>query len=89
MADYVNSTDGKLELHFLPPYSPQLNPDEQVWKDVKERVAKQGQPDKYQLRILVREALERLQKLPSVIAAFFGHPEYGFVKRVILFLGNL
>ena len=80
VADYVNSTDGKLELHFLPPYSPQLNPDEQVWKHVKERVAKQTAADKYQLRGLVREALERLQKLPSIIAGFFRHPECGFVK---------
>jgi transposase len=68
---------------FLPPYSPQLNPDEQVWKNVKERVAKQGPTDKYQLRILVREALERLQKLPSIIAAFFRDPECGFMNRII------
>jgi transposase len=61
-------------------YSPQLNPDEQVWKHVKERVAKQTASDKYQLRGLVREALERLQKLPSIIAGFFRHPECGFVK---------
>jgi len=27
--DYVASTNGELELIFLPPYSPQLNPDEQ------------------------------------------------------------
>jgi transposase len=32
VAEYVASTDGMLELYFLPPYSPQLNPDEQVWK---------------------------------------------------------
>jgi transposase len=80
VAEYVKSTDGKLELHFLPPYSPQLNPDEQVWKHVKERVAKQAPSDKYHLRRLVREALERLQKLPSIIAGFFRHPECGFVK---------
>jgi hypothetical protein len=27
VADYVQSTQGKLELHFLPPYAPDLNPD--------------------------------------------------------------
>jgi len=79
MTDFVNSTDGKLELHFLPPYSPQLNPDEQVWKSFKQRVANQGPTDKYQLRILVREMLEHLKKMPSIIAAFFRHPECGFV----------
>jgi transposase len=80
VAEYVESTDGQLELHFLPPYSPQLNPDEQVWKHVKERVAKQGPADKFQLRIMVRDALERLQRLPEIIAGFFRHPECGFVK---------
>ena len=39
--EYVQTTDGMLELYYLPPYSPQLNPDEQVWKNVREHVAKQ------------------------------------------------
>ena len=29
--DYVETTHGKLELHFLPGYAPELNPDELVW----------------------------------------------------------
>jgi transposase len=33
--DYVESLGGKLQLFFLPPYSPELNPDEQVWNYVK------------------------------------------------------
>jgi transposase len=33
--DYVTGLGGKLELFFLPPYSPKLNPDEQVWSYVK------------------------------------------------------
>lgn len=44
--EYVASTKGQLEPHYLPPYSPQFNPDEQVWKSVKERVAKQFPADK-------------------------------------------
>lgn len=32
---YVVSTNGCLRLFYLPPYSPALNPDEQVWNDVK------------------------------------------------------
>src|ERR1700757_4564244 len=33
--DYVKSTAGKLEFHFLPGYAPELNPDELVWNYVK------------------------------------------------------
>ena len=73
--EYVESTAGHLELYFLPPYSPQLNPDEQVWKNVKERVAKQKPVDKWSLRILLHEALVRLQGLPDIVRGFFRHPD--------------
>ncbi|QKS31665.1 MAG: IS630 family transposase [Candidatus Accumulibacter similis] len=75
VSEYVASTDGMLELHFLPPYSPQLNPDEQVWKSVKERVAKQKPLDKISLRGLIQAALERLQNLPEIVRGFFRHPD--------------
>ncbi|MBS0493648.1 MAG: transposase, partial [Proteobacteria bacterium] len=78
--EYVKSTNGILELHYLPPYSPQLNPDEQLWKNVKERVAKQFPTDKWQLRALLNKALERLQVMPEIVRGFFAHPECGFVN---------
>ena len=34
---FVEAQDGKLKLFYLPPYSPQLNPDEQVWAHVKRK----------------------------------------------------
>src|SRR6476646_8162763 len=33
--DYVRSTQGRLTLHFLPGYAPELNPDELVWSHMK------------------------------------------------------
>ena len=35
MRQYVQSTRGMLELHFLPPDAPDLNPDEFVWQHTK------------------------------------------------------
>jgi transposase len=32
--EFVEKTEGRLTLFFLPPYSPELNPDELVWKNV-------------------------------------------------------
>ena len=81
VSDFVASTHGMLELHILPPYSPQLNPDEQVWKHVKADVAKQCPSDKYQLRILLHKALQKLQNLPHIIQGFFRRSECGFVNR--------
>ena len=36
--EYVESTRGNIELEFLPPYTPQLNPVETVWRDLKRRL---------------------------------------------------
>ena len=71
--DYVASLDGKLRLFFLPPYSPQLNPDEQVWNYVKHHgVAKAAlRGGKGELRKLVLARLRPLQKLPWTIRMFF------------------
>ena len=33
--DYVESLDGFLEIVFLPPYAPDLNPDELVWNHMR------------------------------------------------------
>jgi transposase len=62
---YVERTNGKLKLFFLPPYSPHLNPDEQVWAHVKRDVAKRGVEDKDHLKRLALGALRRIQKIPA------------------------
>lgn len=81
--EYVAATQGKLELVYLPPYSPQLNPDEQVWKNVKAEVAKKPSGNKFDFRLVVEKALLRLQAMADVVASFFRHPECGFVNLVI------
>jgi len=78
--EYVESTKGMLELHYLPPYSPQLNPDEQVWKNIKERVAKQLPYDERELIKFIIDALERFKSMPESIMEFFKHLECEFVK---------
>jgi transposase len=35
---FVQATKGKLRLFSLPPYSPELNPDELVWTNVKGKI---------------------------------------------------
>jgi transposase len=72
---FVASTDGALELYFLPPYSPELNPAENVWSQVKHHtIGKQFVAGPDQLRALVLSALRRLQKLPNLVASFFQAP---------------
>ncbi|QFS88243.1 hypothetical protein FIU96_15430 [Marinobacter sp. THAF39] len=79
--DYVESLDGKLRLFFLPPYSPELNPDESVWGYIKyHHVGKKIINSKEQLRSTVYRQLRRLQKLPRLLKSFFGHPDLAYIS---------
>ena len=72
--DYVAAQEGRLQLFYLPPYAPQLNPDELVWGHVKKQVSRQIPQSQDDLKFLVLSALRRLQKLPHIVAGFFRHP---------------
>jgi transposase len=77
---FVASTDGRLRLIFLPGYSPELNPDEWVWKNVKhDRIGKTGVTSKHDLKTKAIGALRRLQKLPALIRAFFADPHLRYI----------
>lgn len=70
--DYVDSTEGKVRIFFLPPYSPELNPDEWVWKNVKhDQIGRIGVRDKNDLKAVCKSALASLQKKPYIIRSFF------------------
>jgi transposase len=72
---YVASTGGQLSLFFLPPYSPELNPDEWVWKNVKhDTVGRTVAMSKGHLYSIVYDALRRLQTTPQIIKGFFADP---------------
>lgn len=71
---FVQDNADRLELFFLPPYSPELNPDELVWAHVKTRVAKATVKTKEELKSMVDRTLHRLQKLPQIVAGFFQAP---------------
>jgi transposase len=73
--EYVASTNGRLSLFFLPPYSPELNPDEWVWKNVKhDAVGRTVAMSKGHLYSIVYDALRRLQTTPQIIKGFFADP---------------
>jgi transposase len=78
--EYVANTNGQLRLFRLPSYSPELNPDEWVWENVKHdtvgRSATTG-PDDFTTKIIT--ALERLTQLPTLIRAFFGDPNLRYI----------
>ena len=68
----------QVELVFLPPYSPQLNPDEGVWARVKQEVGKQVILTKQDLIQKAVAALEKFARMPEAVRAIFGQPEFRY-----------
>lgn len=74
VSQFVKDNAERIELFFLPPYSPELNPDELVWAHVKTRVAKVTARTKEELKAAVERTMRRLQRLPETVAGFFRCP---------------
>ena len=74
--EHVGKYGGRLELFFLPPYSPELNPDELVWNHVKTHtVGKVVSKSIEELQQHVESFLGQLQSLPHIVRGFFMAPE--------------
>lgn len=72
VAEYVRSCEGQLEIHFLPPYAPDLNPDEFVWQYAKTNgTAKRPLKQNESLAERVRVDLAIIKAQPSLVRSFF------------------
>lgn len=79
--DYVANTAGRLTLHFLPGYAPELNPDELVWSHAK-RTGNARRPlqkgEKLEQR--VAEQLAGIGRNPKLVRSFFKHPSVAYIS---------
>ena len=81
VSDYVQSTRGRLELHFLPPYAPDLNPDEFVWQHTKTNgVAKKPLRKGESLRQRVTQDLAEVKANRTLVRSFFGATSVAYAK---------
>src|SRR5271169_1981798 len=72
---FVETLSGKLMLFFLPPYSPDRNPDELVWKHLKaDTVGRMATTSKIDFKEKVVASMRSLQKRPDKISAFYQKP---------------
>ncbi|WP_326829862.1 IS630 family transposase [Streptosporangium sp. NBC_01810] len=70
--EFAKSTKGRLKLFFLPPYSPELNPDEWVWKNIKhDHVGRMAARTKDELKKGIEKAVARMRNLPEIVRGFF------------------
>jgi transposase len=71
---FVESHKDRLQLFYLPPYSPELNPDERVWNDLKNNaVGKQVITTPKQLHRAVINHLRSIQKSPARVRSYFNN----------------
>jgi transposase len=78
--DYVQSTEGRLTLHFLPGYAPDLNPDELVWSHMKRTgVARTPLRKGERLQEKVEAQLAGIKKAPRLIRSFFQAPSVSYI----------
>lgn len=79
--DYVTSTDGKLSLHFLPGYAPDLNPDELVWSHVKRTgTARRPLQKGEKLRERIDAQLAEVRENPQLVRSFFRAPSVSYIN---------
>jgi transposase len=72
---FVASLGGRLRLFYLPPYSPDKNPDELVWKHLKaDTVGRTSIISFDDFKDKVRSSMLSLQRNPAKIRAFFQKP---------------
>lgn len=81
--NFVHDCDGALELYYLPSYSPELNPAEHVWAQVKHHnLGKRFISGPDQLRRLVQSVLRSIQKMPTLVRSFFRAPSTQYAALV-------
>ena len=69
---YLETVKDRIRLFFLPPYSPEINPDELVWNDVKNNgVGRALIRNAADLARAVNSRLRLLQRNPDNVRAFF------------------
>jgi transposase len=69
---FIESIADQFRLYFLPPYSPDLNPTERAWNDVKNHaVGQQSLKSKADLKKAVVSHLRFIQKSPERVRGYF------------------
>jgi transposase len=79
---FAEESNGMLTLFFLPPYSPELNPDEWVWKNVKhDNLGRASARNEADLARFAQAALAKLKELPGKVKSFFGDPALRYIRE--------
>jgi transposase len=76
---FIDEQDGGIMLVFLPAYSPELNPDEQVWNHTKARLGKCSIFNKSDMKRHLTSILQSIQNTTRLIRSFFRMPDTHYI----------
>ena len=77
--DWLAEHPSEIEAYYLPPYSPELNPDEGVNADLKQAVPREAPArSKQQLKRAAASRMRSLSRRPQRIRAIFRHPQFRY-----------
>jgi transposase len=80
IADFVQAQWGRLELHFLPGYAPDLNPDEFVWNHLRQKgVTKTPLRQNESLHVRVEADLAAIKADRELLRSFFNAPSVAYI----------
>lgn len=79
--NFAEENEDRLKLFFLPPYSPELNPDEWVWKNIKhDHAGRMAARTVDELRAGISKAVSRLSSFPGIVRGFFADPDLAYIS---------
>lgn len=85
--EFVRAHRTQLRLVFFPTHAPELNPDEQVWNELKHRqLGKQPIKNKTDLKKRIRSILKSLQHKAEKVRSFFQLPDtkYAAIPETVI-----
>jgi transposase len=72
-----------IKLVILPAYSPELNPDEQVWNNAKREIGRRTAKTKATLLKMVKSALQTIQSSKELVMSFFKLPDTQYASGIV------
>lgn len=78
--EFLKTQYGEIMMAFLPAYSPELNPDEQVWNHAKADVGKRSIQSKADMEKTILSAMRTIQEKIDLVKSFFQLPDTLYAK---------
>jgi transposase len=72
---FLETQSGEIMMAFLPAYSPELNPDEQVWNHAKAAVAKHPIKSQFEMKTIILSVMRSIQQRTELVKSFFALPD--------------